>query len=60
MLESFTAELQIPRKFHGQRSMAGYNPWGSKESDATEHAHIPKKTMHFLFKNQHFEVQLNI
>ena len=25
---------------HGQRSLEGYSPWGCKESDATEHAHI--------------------
>ena len=24
-------------KFHGQRSLVGYNPWGFKESDTTEH-----------------------
>ena len=24
---------------HGQRSLAGYSPWGRKESDTTEHAH---------------------
>ena len=23
-------------KFHGQRSLAGYSPWGHKESDKTE------------------------
>ena len=23
-------------EFHGQRSLAGDNPWGSKESDRTE------------------------
>ena len=23
---------------HGQRSLAGYSPWGRKESDTTEHA----------------------
>ena len=23
-------------KFHGQRSLAGYSPWGCKESDPTE------------------------
>ena len=31
-------------KSHGQRSLAGYSPWGYKESDmseATEHAHNP-------------------
>ena len=25
-----------PGKFHGQRSLAGYSPWGHKESDTTE------------------------
>ena len=25
-----------PTEFHGQRSWAGYSPWGHKESDATE------------------------
>ena len=24
-------------KSHGQRSLAGYSPWGHKESDTTEH-----------------------
>jgi len=23
-------------KFHGQRSLVGYSPWGCKESDMTE------------------------
>ena len=26
----------LPREFHGQRSLAGYSPWGRKESDMTE------------------------
>ena len=26
-------------KIHGERSLAGYSPWGRKESDATERAH---------------------
>ena len=24
----------------GQRKLAGYSPWGVKESDITEHAHM--------------------
>ena len=28
-----------PGECHGQRSLAGYSPWGCKESDTTEHAH---------------------
>ena len=27
----------LPGKAHGWRSLAGYSPWGHKESDATEH-----------------------
>ena len=26
----------LPGEFNGQRSLAGYNPWGHKESDTTE------------------------
>ena len=25
----------LPGEFHGQRSLAGYSPWGYKESDTT-------------------------
>ena len=26
----------LPRESHGQRSLAGYSPWGHKESDTAE------------------------
>ena len=26
----------LPGEFHGQRNLAGYSPWGCKESDSTE------------------------
>ena len=26
----------LPGESHGQRSLAGYSPWGHKESDTTE------------------------
>ena len=26
----------LPGEFHGQRSLAGYSPWGRRESDTTE------------------------
>ena len=26
----------LPGKFHGQRSLVGYGPWGLKELDTTE------------------------
>ena len=25
----------LPKEFHGQRSLAGYSPWGHKELDTT-------------------------
>ena len=31
--------LFLPRELHGQRSLAGYSPWGHKESDTTEPTH---------------------
>ena len=34
--------LFLPEEFHEQRSLAGYRPWGHKDSDTTEqltHAH---------------------
>ena len=33
------APVFLPGKSHGQRSLAGYSPWGYKESDTTEHTH---------------------
>ena len=27
-------------RFHGQRSLVGYSPWGRKESDTTERLHF--------------------
>ena len=26
----------LPREFHGQRSLAGYSPWGRKQMETTE------------------------
>jgi len=31
--------VSLPGESHGQRSLAGFSPWGH-ESDTTEHAHI--------------------
>ena len=28
--------ILLPGKFHGQRSLVGYSPWGRKELDTTE------------------------
>ena len=34
--------VSLPGGFHGQRCLAGYSPWGRKESDRTE-----RLTLHF-------------
>ena len=31
----------LPRESHGQRSLAGYSPWGHKELDMTERLTLP-------------------
>ena len=33
-------------KSHGQKNLAGYSPWGCKESDMTEHTHIQHTHTH--------------
>ena len=42
-----TSPLFLPGESHGQKSLAGYSPWGLKESDMTkltEHHHHYHKT----------------
>ena len=34
--EMATHSSILPGEFHGQGSLAGYSPWGHKESDMTE------------------------
>ena len=34
----------IPVESDGQRSLAGYSPWGRKEQDMTEHRHSQELT----------------
>ena len=34
--EQLPTPVFLPEEFHGQRSLAGYSPWGCKESDTTE------------------------
>ena len=35
----------LPGESHAQRSLAGYGPWGRKESDMTEHTHTPMNNL---------------
>ena len=39
----------LPGKFHGQRSLVGYSPWGCKELDTTERLHFTSSYMYVLF-----------
>ena len=36
--------VSLHGKFHGQRTLVGYNPWGVKESEATEDTHTHTHT----------------
>ena len=45
----------LPAEFHGQRSLADYSPWGSKESDMTKwltHKHMIIYTFYMFSKVQ--------
>ena len=35
-LEEGMTTIFLPEESHGQMSLAGYDPWGHKESDITE------------------------
>ena len=39
----------LPGKFHGQRSLMGYTPWGCKELGTTEHTHTHTHTHNMKF-----------
>ena len=42
----------LPGKFHGERSLMGYSPWGCKESDMTERRTPNLRELHWdLFPN---------
>ena len=39
----------LPGEFHGQSSLAGYSPWGNRESDTEQHiSHLIPK--HYYFR----------
>ena len=65
MLKSWRRNSQptpvfLPGKSHGQRNLAGYNPWGLKELDTTErltHTRVKKhlgKNVSFYFSTSKF------
>ena len=50
------APVFLPGKFHGQRRLASYSPWGHKEWDMTEYnrKYVLALTRHKCFNNQLF------
>ena len=36
------APVFLPEKFHGQKTLMSYSPWGYKELDMTKHTHTLK------------------
>ena len=47
------APVFLPGKFHGQRSLADYSPWGCKESDMTEQLNRNTHTQTRTHKHAH-------
>ena len=41
----------LPGESHGQRSLAGYSPWGHEGFDTSEHTHTPVQSVQ-LFKGE--------
>ena len=48
-----------PRKFHGHRSLAGYSPWGLRESDTTEHTDILTMALKYIVDLYYLEYIFN-
>ena len=46
-------QYSLPGKFHGQRNLAGYSPWGHKESDTTR----DRTCAHMLISLASFSLQ---
>ena len=46
--EMVTHSSILAGKFHGQKSLVGYSPWGCKESDMTMHARACMHTQEHL------------
>ena len=37
--------VSLPGKSHGQRSLVGYSPWGSQDSDMTKVTKLTQQTL---------------
>ena len=52
MITLHPPSIFLPGKFHGQRSLVGYSPWGNKELDPIEHTHIYIKLLMYISPDQ--------
>ena len=43
----------LPGKSHGERSLAGYRPWGHKESDMTEQLNTAHTCVYIYIHTHH-------
>ena len=50
----------LPGKSHGQRSLAGYSPWGRKESDTTKRLHFTSYLNGLVVFPTFFNLSLNL
>ena len=50
----------LPGEFHGQRNLAGYSPWGHKESDTTDQTHTKVQSLFKIVEDQNFISFTNI
>ena len=50
----------LPGKFHGQRSLAGYSPWGHKELDVTDRLSTHRHTEYTMKNARLHESQAGI
>ena len=51
----------LPGKFHGQRRLVGYSPWGHKESDNTEQLTLPLlKVLRLRIIKKTFQYEKNV
>ena len=50
----------LPGKFHGQKSLAEYSPWGHKEPDTTKHHCIAEYGLHITSLSKYWVCWINL
>ena len=55
-----TTPVFLPGEFRGKRSLAGYSPWGYKESDMTERQTLSVKKLTYRYKSKTHTSDINV